>query len=74
MSKKKRKFRFTKSSLQVRSTAELDKEVKEMLSVPDPPVFSGVPAEGQHPHTICGIPYEDCVKKNKEENENPRWP
>jgi len=73
MSKKKRKFGFAKSSLKVKSTAELEKEVQEMLNVPDPPVFSGVPIEGQHPHTICGMPYKDCVKDNKK-NENPRWP
>jgi len=71
MSKKKRKFRFAKSSLQVKSTAELEQEVQEMLNVPDPPVFSGVPTRGQHKHTICGVPYEDCVKQHKEENENP---
>jgi len=69
MSKKKRKFGFAKSSLKVKSTAELEKEVQEMLNVPDPPVSSGVSAKGPL-HTICGIPYEDCVK-NKEENENP---
>ena len=70
MSKKKRKFGFTKSSLQVKSTAALDKEVEEMLNVPDPPRASGA---ATHPHTICGIPYEQCVK-DKDKNENPRWP
>jgi len=61
MSKKKRKFRFTKSSLQVRSTAELEKEVNEilMLNVPDPPAASGVMSNIMH-------------LQDKDKNENPK--
>ena len=58
---KKKKLGFAKSSLQVRSTAELDKEVNEMLNVPDPPSLSGVAILEQRP--------EDCME-DKENNEN----
>ena len=59
---KKKQLGFAKSSLQVRSTAELDKEVSEMLNVPDPPPLSGVVILEQRP--------EDRVE-DKENDENP---
>jgi len=74
----KRNIKLAKTVLNTKSTAKLDEEVKKILdaNIADPPKFAGGPPFCQHipPHTICGIPYEDCCSKNKDEDEDTKEP
>ena len=48
------------SELIIRSTAELDEEVKKELSIHGSgTILQGVKSLPIHPHTILGVPYED---------------
>ena len=78
---RKKKAKNTESRLRVKTTAQLEKELKDILNVPDPegPLDMSQArewCEGQRspPHYINGKPYneEERLKQEAYENENPQ--
>ena len=78
---RKKKAKNIDSHLRVKTTAKLERELKDVLNVPDPeePFDMSQAREwnaGQYspPHYINGKPYNEEERKKQEayENENPR--